>query len=138
MSKIFKGLKAGLEDAIAHKKGKLKLKTKSFDKYLEKRLKPEEIKQIEWEADLEYLNLALKDLKWGMFAGALKKVLHKRGITITELHKLTGVNRSTLYRYLSMKGNPPLLFVLRLLRIIGLHFTVTFGDNTVPLEDKDD
>lgn len=70
MGKLFKKLKAGFEDAIAYEQGKIELrtevievsetpvvekpmKTKSFQKYIEKRFTREELAQIEAKADLE-------------------------------------------------------------------------------------
>jgi len=70
----------------------------------------------------EYLNAALEDGSQEVFLLALKDVANARGIT--EISRLTNLNRENLYKILSIKGNPKLTSLNSVLQSMGLKLAV--------------
>ncbi len=73
----------------------------------------------------EYLNAALEDAEEPrLFFLALRDVADAYG-GIGRLAQVTNLNRESLYKTLSKKGNPQLDTVVKLLKGVGLRVTVT-------------
>ncbi|MBT3177904.1 MAG: putative addiction module antidote protein [Desulfobacula sp.] len=75
----------------------------------------------------EYLNEALKEESQEVFMLALRDVAKARGISLVA--KETDLNRETLYRMLSEKGNPNLSSLNKLLNSLGLILTIRSKEN---------
>lgn len=71
----------------------------------------------------EYLNEALKEGSQEMFMLALRDVAKTKGIA--QAARESNLNRETMYRMLSEKGNPNLSTLNKLLDTLGL--TITIG-----------
>ena len=71
----------------------------------------------------EFLNAALETGHIEDFMAALRLVTEARG-GVTKIADETGLNRETLYRTLSKKGNPQLSSLLPILQAAGLKLTV--------------
>jgi probable addiction module antidote protein len=91
------------------KKPVKKLKTYPFDpsKYLN-----------DAESQAELLNDALESGHPGYIADAIGIIARARGMT--ELQRLTGLSRATLYAALNEEGNPTLDTVMRVLDALNL------------------
>lgn len=88
------------------------VKTRSYQKTLVERLKnPNEA--------AAYLNAALEDQDVRVFLLALRDVTEAHG-GISYLAKETKLNRESLYRTLSKKGNPTILNLFHMLDALGL------------------
>jgi len=72
----------------------------------------------------DYLNVALEDGDKERFLLALRNVVEMRLGGISQLATATGLNRESLYRMLSGKGNPELKSLDRLLHALGLKLAV--------------
>jgi len=70
----------------------------------------------------EYLNEALKKGSQGLFMLALRDVAKAKGISQTA--RETNLNRETMYRMLSEKGNPNLSNLNKLLDSLGLTLNI--------------
>lgn len=70
------------------------------------------------ESQAELLNDALESGKPSYVARALGTIARARGMT--ELQRLTGLNRATLYAALTEEGNPTLDTVMRVLDALNL------------------
>lgn len=70
-----------------------------------------------------YLNAALEDEDPNVFLLALKDVIDAQ-MGMTSIAKETGLNRESLYRMLSKRGNPRIKSVSTLLQPLGLHIAV--------------
>ena len=70
----------------------------------------------------EYLNEALKEDSQEIFMLALRDVAKAKGITIAA--REANLNRETLYRMLSEKGNPNLSSLKKLLDTLGLTLSI--------------
>lgn len=70
----------------------------------------------------EYLNEALKEDSQEVFMLALRDVAMAKGISVVA--KETDLNRESMYRMLSEKGNPNLSNLNKLLSTLGLTFTI--------------
>ncbi len=70
----------------------------------------------------EYLNEALKEDSQEIFMLALRDVAKAKGIS--HIAKETNLNRETMYRMLSEKGNPNLSSLNKLLNTLGLTLTI--------------
>ncbi|WP_300455718.1 addiction module antidote protein [Desulfobacula sp.] len=70
----------------------------------------------------EYLNEALKEGSQEMFMLALRDVAKAKGIS--QVAKETNLNRETMYRMLSEKGNPNLSSLNKLLNTLGLTLSI--------------
>ncbi len=69
-----------------------------------------------------YLNAALEDGSQEIFLMALRDIAEAKGMT--KLSKKTKLNRESLYRMLSDKGNPQLSSLTTLLDSVGLRLAV--------------
>ncbi len=75
------------------------------------------------EFAVEYLNAALEDFENpGVFLIALRCVAEARGIA--KVAKAAGLERESLYRALSAKGNPRMSTLVAVTRAMGLRLTV--------------
>ena len=70
-----------------------------------------------------YLNAALADDDLRVFLVALRDVVEAHG-GISELAKETELNRESLYRTLSLQGNPTLMSLFLMFDALGLKFQV--------------
>lgn len=70
----------------------------------------------------EYLNEALKEDSQKTFMLALRDVAKAKGITLAA--KEANLNRETMYRMLSEKGNPNLSSLNKLLDTLGLTLSI--------------
>ena len=70
----------------------------------------------------EYLNAALEDGLQEVFLMALKDVANAKGIS--EIARMTNLNRENLYRILSTRGNPKLTSLNSVLHSVGLKLSV--------------
>ena len=91
--------------------------SRPYDPWLKERLAddPEEAER--------YLEAAMEDDDPQVFLLALKDVAEARG-GIGKLAKATHLNRVSLYRMLSARGNPELLSLSRVLKVLGLRLKV--------------
>ena len=93
----------------------MKKKTESYEKGLKEDLAdPAEA--------AEYLNAALEDGSQEVFLLALKDVANAKGIS--EISRLTNLNRENLYKILSTRGNPKLKSLNSVLHSMGLKLTI--------------
>ena len=76
-----------------------------------------------------YLNVALEDGDKELFLIALRNVAEARLGGMSKLAEATGLNRESLYRMLSGKGNPELKSLGKLLHALGLRISVEVDDN---------
>lgn len=91
-------------------------RSKSYKEILYKRLQsPEEA--------AAYLNAALEDEDLGVFLIALRDIAEANG-GMTQLAREAHLNRETLYRTLSKKGNPTLTNLRSLLGTVGLEIAI--------------
>ena len=91
-------------------------KTRSYKKSLIERLKnPKEA--------AAYLNAALLDDDLRVFLVALRDIVEAHG-GISAIAKETELNRESLYRTLSLQGNPTLMSLFLLLDALGLELQV--------------
>jgi probable addiction module antidote protein len=91
-------------------------KSISYNKSLVERLKkPKEA--------AAYLNAALEDEDVRVFLVALRDVAEAHG-GISYLAKETDLNRESLYRTLSIQGNPTIMNLFLMLNAFGLEFNV--------------
>ncbi len=79
------------------------------------------------EAQL-YLNVALEEDDPEDFLVALKNVVEAHGITKTA--KLAGLNRVSLYKMLSKKGNPSIFSLAAILKALGFEFRIERAHQT--------
>ena len=70
----------------------------------------------------EYLNEALKEMSQEVFMLALRDVAKAKGISLAA--REANLNRETMYRMLSEKGNPNLSSLNKLLDTLGLALTI--------------
>jgi probable addiction module antidote protein len=92
-------------------------KSRPYTDFLFERLKdPEEA--------AAYLNAALEDEDPGVFLIALKDIAQANG-GMTYVAREAHLNRETLYRTLSKKGNPTLTNLRALLGICGLEIAIS-------------
>ena len=70
----------------------------------------------------EYLNEALKERSQEVFMAALRDVAKAKGISL--IAKEAELNRESMYRMLSKKGNPNLSSLNKLLDTLGLTLTI--------------
>ena len=77
----------------------------------------------------EYLNAALEDGSQEVFLLALKDVANAKGIS--EISRLTNLNRENLYKILLARGNPKLTSLNSVLHSMGLKLAVEV-ENRLP------
>lgn len=83
------------------------------------------IKSLEDPAEAAgYLNAALEEGDKKLFLLALRNVIEAQG-NLTRVAKLAKLNRVSLYKMLSAKGNPGFANILTLLKIVGIRFQMT-------------
>jgi probable addiction module antidote protein len=90
-------------------------KTRSFDTTLD------EVLSDPREASA-YLDAALEDGDPGLFLHALQNVARARGMS--KVAEQAGLNRESLYRMLSKRGNPELRSLNNVLHALGLKLSV--------------
>ncbi|MDE1976653.1 MAG: putative addiction module antidote protein [Elusimicrobia bacterium] len=78
----------------------------------------------------EYVNAALEENDSDAVLLALRDVAQARGMSAVS--RKAGLNRVSLYRMLSRRGNPHLGSILRLLRVSGLKLRVAAGPSAAP------
>jgi len=71
-----------------------------------------------------YLNAALDDDDPRIFLLALKNVLEAQGDSMSMLAKKSQLNRESLYRMLSKRGNPRLTSIRSVLDAMGWQLTI--------------
>ncbi|MCO5064849.1 MAG: putative addiction module antidote protein [Rhizobiaceae bacterium] len=71
---------------------------------------------------IAYLEVILEDGDMAELYAALGDVARSHGMT--EIAKITGMSRESLYKALSAKGNPSFSTVMRVLGAMGLRLTV--------------
>ncbi|OGQ93678.1 MAG: putative addiction module antidote protein [Deltaproteobacteria bacterium RIFOXYC2_FULL_48_10] len=76
---------------------------------------------------VEYLNEALREGSQEIFMLALRDVAKAKGISMVA--KETDLNRETMYRMLSAKGNPNLSSLNKILNTLGLTLTIETKGN---------
>lgn len=77
----------------------------------------------------EYLNAAIEDGDKEVFLLAMRNVILAHG-GMAAIAKKARMNRESLYRMLSSKGNPELKSILNLLQILGLKISIESGKNS--------
>ena len=78
-----------------------------------------------------YLNAAIKDGDKELFLLALRNVAEARLGGMSKLAEATGLNRESLYRMLSDKGNPELNSLDKLLHALGLKIAIEVDEDAV-------
>ena len=78
-----------------------------------------------------YLSECLQESR-GVFLIALKDVRAARDITVSELARKTGLNRSSLYRVLSGKGNPEFSTLIQIIATLGFTVGILTKPDTKP------
>ena len=73
----------------------------------------------------EYLNAALADEDPSVFLTALKDIADAQGVSVATIARKARLNRESLYRTLSDKGNPRLHTLCLILVTLGLRLSVT-------------
>lgn len=81
------------------------------------------------EQAASYLNAAMEEGDKELFLIALRNVAEARLGGMSRLAEATGLNRESLYRMLSGKGNPELKSLNRLLHALGLKMAVEVDEN---------
>ena len=76
-----------------------------------------------------YLNAAMEEGDKELFLLALRNVTEARLGGMSKLAKTSGLNRESLYRMLSGKGNPELKSLDRLLHALGLKISVEVDED---------
>ncbi len=71
----------------------------------------------------EYLNAAIEDGDREVFLLAMRNVAQAHG-GMAAIAKKAHINRESLYRMLSRKGNPELRSVFNLLQVVGLKMSI--------------
>ncbi len=89
--------------------------TRSYDEFLQRELR-------EPEMVAEYLSAALDEGSIAQFLLALRNVADAHG-GVGVLSDITQLNRQTMYRMLSERGNPTLSSLLATLHAIGIDVT---------------
>lgn len=115
LEKIFKNL-MNIGKIISYQNGGKMKRSKSYREALLERLK------VSSEA-VAYLNAALQDEDTRVFLVALRDIVDANG-GISMLAKETELNRETLYRTLSMKGNPTIENLILILDTLGFELQV--------------
>ncbi len=87
------------------------------------------VKELRQHPDLaaEYLKAALEDMEEpGVLLVALRRVAEARG-GVAKVAKAAGVERESLYRALSARGNPRWSTLVAVTKAMGLKLTVESG-----------
>lgn len=75
-----------------------------------------------------YMNAAFEEGDAALVAAALGDIARARGMT--HIAKLAGVSRESLYKALSVDGNPEFGTIMKVMKALGLHVSVE------PVDDK--
>lgn len=96
-------------------KKKRRVKSKSYDAFLKKELR---------DADLaaEYLSASIQDQSLEGFLVALKNVAEAHG-GIGVLARVTDLNRQSMYKMFSARGNPTVSSLITVLDALGLELS---------------
>ena len=81
------------------------------------------------EEAASYLNASMEEGDKELFLLALRNVAEARLGGMSKLAEATGLNRESLYRMLSGKGNPELKSLDKLLHALGLKIAVQVDEN---------
>jgi probable addiction module antidote protein len=74
-----------------------------------------------------YLEAALEDGDPTLIAAALGDIARSKGMT--QISRDTGLGRESLYKALSVEGNPEFTTILKVFRTLGLRLQVTTIEN---------
>ncbi|NJL51314.1 MAG: putative addiction module antidote protein [Hydrococcus sp. SU_1_0] len=74
-----------------------------------------------------YLEAALEDGDSALIAAALGDIARSKGMT--QISRDTGLGRESLYKALSVEGNPEFATILKVFRALGLRLQVTTIEN---------
>jgi probable addiction module antidote protein len=74
-----------------------------------------------------YLEAALEDGDPTLIAAALGDIARSKGMT--QISRDTGLGRESLYKALSLEGNPEFATILKVFRALGLRLQVTTIEN---------
>ncbi len=69
-----------------------------------------------------YMNAAIEDGDPALVAAALGDIARARGMT--HIAKMAGVSRESLYKALSVDGNPEFATIMKVMKAMGLHMTI--------------
>jgi probable addiction module antidote protein len=104
-------------------KSKVKSKTKDITSVSHDECVIRELRE-DPEFAVEYLKVALEDTEYpGVLLIALRRIAEARG-GIAKVAKAAGIERESLYRALSAKGNPRLSTLVAVTKAVGLRLTV--------------
>jgi probable addiction module antidote protein len=104
-------------------KNKSKSKTKDITSVSDDECVIQELRE-DPEFAVEYLKVAFEDVENpGVLLIALRRIAEARG-GIAKIAKAAGVERESLYRALSAKGNPRMSTLVAVTRAMGLRLTV--------------
>ncbi|MGB7412675.1 MAG: addiction module antidote protein [Thermosynechococcaceae cyanobacterium] len=83
---------------------------------------------LESKADIAaYLEAALEDGDPALITAALGDVARSKGMT--QISRDTGLGRESLYKALSVEGNPEFATILKVFQALGLRLQVTTVEN---------
>ncbi|RUX23784.1 putative addiction module antidote protein [Mesorhizobium sp. M7A.F.Ca.US.011.01.1.1] len=100
------------------------LKTKSWD--ASEHLDSEEM-------IFAYINAAFEEGNPALVTAALGDVARARGMT--QIAKMAGVSRESLYKALSADGNPEFATIMKVMQALKLHLSVSKADDTEDCEN---
>jgi probable addiction module antidote protein len=95
---------------------KRKLKSRNYDAFLKKQL-------VDPDLAAEYLSAAVQDKSLEGFLIALKNVAEAHG-GIGILSRATNLNRQSMYRMFSERGNPTVSSLFTVLDALGLEISI--------------
>jgi probable addiction module antidote protein len=101
-------------------KAKRRTKSRSYDAFLKKQLRDPDMAA-------EYLSTAVREGSLEGFLIALKGVAEAHG-GIGTIAKLTNLNRQSMYRMFSEKGNPTVSSLLTVLNALGIEICFASQD----------
>lgn len=96
-------------------KQKRKIKTRNYDVFLKKQLRDPEMAA-------EYLSASVRERSLEGFLVALKSVAEAHG-GIGTIAKVTNLNRQSMYRMFSERGNPTVSSLLTVLDALGIEIS---------------
>lgn len=98
------------------KKSKKKVRSSSYDSFLKKQL-------VDPELASEYLSVAIHDRSLEGFLVALKNVAEAHG-GIGVISQATNLNRQSMYKMFSERGNPTVSSLFTVLDALGLEISI--------------
>ncbi|TPM39380.1 putative addiction module antidote protein [Mesorhizobium sp. B2-2-3] len=81
-----------------------------------------------------YINAAFEEGDPALVTAALGDVARARGMT--QIAKMAGVSRESLYKALSAEGNPEFATIMKVMQALKLHVSVTRADDGDPCDDN--